>query len=112
MPRVRTLREGLPNDVRLQMAELGHNLKVARIRRRITQQVMAERLQVSPETLQRMEKGDPTVSIGAWATALWLFGKQGRLSLLLAPSADEQAQAMDLDDLPERVRTSDPGMKF
>ena len=36
----------------------------------------------------RMEKGDPTVSAGVYATALWLIGRQGALAQAADPKED------------------------
>ena len=40
---------------------LGNDIKVARIRRRITSELMAQRIGISRITLAAIEKGSPTV---------------------------------------------------
>jgi transcriptional regulator with XRE-family HTH domain len=113
MARTKTALNAIPADAGMQLQELGNNLRVARKRRGIPQSLMAERLMISTDTLQRMERGDPSVSIGTWASALWLMGAQHRLSALLAPAADAEGLARDLDDLPERIHEPPgPGMQF
>ncbi len=63
----------LPEE-RLMMETLGLRLKEARIRSRQTQDELGARIGVSRQTLARMEKGDPTVSIGNWITASSILG--------------------------------------
>lgn len=52
------------------LRELGENIKLARLRRRLTMKLVCERAFVSRTTLTKIEKGDPTVSIGAYAAVL------------------------------------------
>ena len=42
-------------------------------------------------TLQRLEAGDPTVSLGIVASALWLINRDGELGNLAAPEHDHVA---------------------
>jgi hypothetical protein len=44
----------------------------------------------------RMEAGEPGVSIGIYATALWLVGRSGALAVLAAPEADRGALELDV----------------
>jgi transcriptional regulator with XRE-family HTH domain len=75
---------------------LGENLAIARARRRESQRAWAKRLGVSVPTLIRMERGDPGVGAGIYATALWLMGTVGGLSELAAPTADRGALEGDV----------------
>lgn len=52
------------------LKELGENIKLARLRRRLTMKLVCERAFISRTTLSKIEKGDPTVSIGAYAATL------------------------------------------
>jgi transcriptional regulator with XRE-family HTH domain len=65
---------------------------------------MASRLFVSRDTLWRLERGDPTVSIGTVATAAFVLQMHQRLADLAAP--EEDALGLDLDEqrLPQRIR--------
>ena len=78
----------LPNTVQVQLRLLGENLSIARKRRREPMRVWAQRIGVSEPTLMRLEKGDPSVSMGAYATALWLMGRGQALGELAAPEHD------------------------
>jgi transcriptional regulator with XRE-family HTH domain len=70
------------------LRSLGENLAIARVRRRESQRVWAKRLGISVPTLIRMERGDPGVGAGIYATALWLIGRVDGLSAVAAPAAD------------------------
>ncbi len=80
--------DNLPNAVLVQLRMLGDHLAVARKRRREPVRLWAERIGVSAPTLLRMEKGDPSVSMGVYATALWLMGRSAALGELAAPEHD------------------------
>jgi hypothetical protein len=47
--------------------------------------VFAERIGVSVPTLRAMERGAPTVQLGAWVNALWALDRLPELAGLLAP---------------------------
>lgn len=55
-----------------------------------------QRLGVSVPTLIRMEHGEPGVSIGAYATALWLMGRVQALPEIAAPEQDRGALELDV----------------
>ena len=70
---------------------LGENLAIARGRRRESQRTWARRLGCSVPTLIRLERGDPGVGMGLYATALWLIGRVAALPELAAPGEDRGA---------------------
>ncbi|MBA4215202.1 MAG: DNA-binding protein [Polaromonas sp.] len=77
---------------------MGAHLAVARVRRKESLATRAKRIGVSVPTLSRMENGDPTVSLGAYAQALWLIGRDGEFARIAAPEFDAQALEMDVND--------------
>ena len=56
---------------------LGENIKLARKRRQLTQQLVSDRTGISRVTLRKIEKGEPTVSIGHYISVLGLAGDLG-----------------------------------
>ena len=80
--------DSMPSKVLSHLRLLGENLAIARRRRRETLRAWAQRIGVSEPTLMRMERGDPSVSMGVYATALWLMGRDQALSDLAAPEYD------------------------
>src|SRR5258708_14234146 len=86
----------LPPAAAQALRALGENLAIARVRRRESQRAWAKRLGVSVPTLIRMERGDPGVGVGIYATALWLIGTANALPDLAAPANDRGALESDV----------------
>ena len=99
-----TVLDVLPPGVRRSLTKFGSDLAVARRKRRLTSAMMAERVGVSKGTYHRLEKGDPTVSLGATAMALFVLGFGGALGELVDPRRDDQGLLLDVQRLPQRVR--------
>ena len=96
MPKTSQALLTIPPAAAQALRSLGENLAIARKRRRESQRDWAKRLGVSVPTLIRMERGDPGVGAGIYATALWLMGSVGGLADLAAPSADRGALEDDV----------------
>jgi transcriptional regulator with XRE-family HTH domain len=92
----------LPPEVRRALRHLGENLALSRKRRRETQQAWALRLGVSIPTLIRLEKGDPAVAMGTYATALWLMGRASALPDMADPALDRGALEMNIREAKKR----------
>ena len=92
----------LPPAASQALRALGENLALARVRRRESQRVWAKRLGISVPTLIRMERGDPGVGAGIYATALWLMGRVSGLPDLAAPAADRGALESDVRNAMKR----------
>jgi len=60
-----------------QLKDLGERLRLARLRRKLTTELFAERMGVSRETLRRLENGDPSIAMGTYARALRVLGLDG-----------------------------------
>jgi transcriptional regulator with XRE-family HTH domain len=63
----------LPKMKRI-LENLGENIKLARLRRRLSTQQVSERADISRPTLSAIEKGKPTVSIGLYVQVLFVLG--------------------------------------
>jgi DNA-binding XRE family transcriptional regulator len=96
MPKVPEALVALPPVASEALRKLGENLAIARVRRKESQRLWAKRLGVSVPTLIRMEQGEPSVSIGVYATALWLMGRVQSLSELADPKHDQGALELDV----------------
>lgn len=66
---------------------------------------MAERLQVSLKTLQRLEKGDPTVAVGTVASAMLVLSELERFTNLLDTAGDDVGLTLMDQNLPKRIRS-------
>ena len=96
MPRLPNALSTLPPAVTSALQALGENLAIARVRRKEPQRAWARRLGVSVPTLIRMERGDPGVSMGIYATGLWLVGRLPALQTAADPASDRGALELDV----------------
>lgn len=94
----------LPPKVRRSLAKLGGDLRDARRKRHFTLEMMIERVGVSKATYQRVEKGDPSVSMGVYAMALFVLGFPGALAEVADIRRDDTGLLLDTNRLPQRVR--------
>src|SRR5271157_3327151 len=94
----------LPIPVTRALRKLGHDIKDARRRRRIPLAIAAQRASISKPTLIRVERGDPRVSIGSYATVLFVMGMADRLSDLVDSKNDPVGLQLEEENLPKRIR--------
>ena len=71
MARTDRMTDGLPEAVAKGLRAMGHNIRSVRKEKRVTMDHLARRMFVSPPTVRKLERGDPTVSVGSLALALW-----------------------------------------
>ena len=86
----------LPAQAVSALSRLGENLALARLRRRESQRQWAQRIGISAPTLVRMERGDPGVGAGIYATALWMMGRVQALGEIANPEQDTGALEADV----------------
>ena len=84
--------------------KLGTDIRDARRRRRIPTAVMAERALISRMTLNKVEKGNPGVSLGIYATVLFVLGMTDRLAELADARHDAVGLSLEEERLPQRIR--------
>jgi hypothetical protein len=106
MPKPPEALSTLPPAAQDALRRLGENLAIARMRRKESQRLWAQRLGVSVPTLIRLEQGDPGVGIGIVATALWLIGRAAALPELADPEKDRGALELDVREAMQRRRAS------
>lgn len=61
---------------------MGENIKLARLRRKLSSEQVAERANISRKTLVEIEKGSPSVSIGSYLLVLQIFGLEKDFMLI------------------------------
>jgi DNA-binding XRE family transcriptional regulator len=93
-----------PVPVARALRKLGHDIRDARRRRRIPVAILAQRASISRTTLNKVEKGDPNVSLGLYATVLFVLGMVDRLADLADPRHDSVGLALEEENLPQRIR--------
>jgi DNA-binding XRE family transcriptional regulator len=94
----------LPMRLRASLAKFGRDLAVARRKRHVTVAMMAERTGLAKGTYLRMEKGDPSVALGAYAMALFVLGFGEIFGDLIAVRRDDAGLLLDEERLPKRIR--------
>ena len=99
----------VPIPVSRALRKLGHDIRDARRRRRIPVAILAERASVSRTTLNKVEKGEPGVSLGIYATVLFVLGMIDRLADIADPRHDSVGLELEEENLPERIRLPRPG---
>lgn len=103
-----TVNDTLPPKVKRALSKLGGDIALARKKRSLTTTMMAERLGVAKSTYFKIEKGDPSVAMGAYAMAFFVLGFDEALTEIVDPSRDDQGLLLDAERLPKRVRTPKP----
>ncbi len=94
----------LPLPVARTLKKFGADIRIARLKRGFTVEMMAQRIGIHRSTYSRMEKGDPMVGLGAYATALFVLGFGTPLGELIDQRMDDTGLLLDLEKLPKRVR--------
>ncbi len=94
----------LPLPVGRALSKLGKDIRQARIYRRIPTEVMAGRALINRMTLYKIERGDPTVSVGAYATVLFILGMIDRFAEIADSNYDEVGKSLYEERLPQRIR--------
>ena len=88
--------------IRRLLVELGENIRLARLRRGFSMELVAERAGMSRTTLRSIEKGEPAVTLGSYANVLHSLGLHDDLGLLARD--DELGRKLQDAKLPTRRR--------
>ncbi|WP_299672120.1 helix-turn-helix transcriptional regulator [uncultured Polaribacter sp.] len=78
------------------LKQMGENIKLARKRRKLTQEQVAERADIVRSTVYLIETGNPSVAIGAYFNVLRVLGLQDDF-LKLAADDEFGRKLQDLD---------------
>jgi len=102
-----------PLPVERALRRVGQNLALARRRRHLSQEALAERIGASVNTVRRMEDGHPGTALQHVARALQVFGELDQFENLMDTAQDSLGLALMDEKLPQRIRTprrnSEPG---
>ena len=72
-----------PQEQRL-LTDLGERLKLARLRRKLSNAVVAQRAGISRTSLYKVERGDPGATLGTYLRVLAVLGLDADLNALAA----------------------------
>ena len=96
--------EAPPAAVAEELERLGRSLRTARLRRKLPQAVLAERVGVSRFVVADIEKGKPTVGIAAHLGVLWALGLLPHMREVADPDRDEEGKALERARSPKVAR--------
>ena len=97
-------RDVLPARLKRALLKLGSDVALARRKRALTVEMMTERVGVAKATYLKVEKGDPTVSMGVYAMTLFVLGFADALANLVDAGRDDTGLLLDTNRVPKRVR--------
>src|SRR5215469_7022705 len=101
----------LPLPVKRALSKLGGDIRNARLRRRIPTTLMAQRVFITRTTLLKVERGDPGVSMGIYATVLFVLGLTDRVASLADVRTDDVGLQLEEERLPKRIRLPGSGRR-
>ena len=73
----------LPKNIKI-LQNLGEQIHLARLRRSLSSEQMAERTGISRKTIYNIEQGSPTVAIGSYLQVLFILGLEKDLGMVAA----------------------------
>ena len=88
--------------------QMGEQIRLARLRRHLSAELVAERAGISRMTLSNIEKGSPSVAIGSYAAVLHALNGMAKVLLLVARDDELGRKLQDLE-LPTRRRAPKKG---
>ncbi|MGN0377966.1 MAG: helix-turn-helix domain-containing protein [Butyrivibrio sp.] len=92
-------------ETRNYLEQMGLQIKYARLRRKISAELVAERAGISRATLCAVEKGSPSVAIGCYAAVLHALNYMDKDLVLIAKDDELGRKLQDLE-LPVRKRVT------
>ncbi|MBQ9762935.1 MAG: helix-turn-helix domain-containing protein [Phascolarctobacterium sp.] len=84
------------------LEQMGEQIKLARLRRKLPAELIAERAGISRATLWSIEKGAPTVAIGMYAAVLHALNNMDRDLLLIAKDDEFGRKLQDIELLSKK----------
>lgn len=99
-----TIAKRMPRKLTANLQLVGEQIRLARLRRNLTLEQVAERASCSLPTLNGVEKGKPTVSIGIFLRVLYALQLED--DILLLAKDDSLGRTLQDLGLPQRARAS------
>lgn len=95
MSKANKISKALPAAVEQILLQLGRNIRIARLRRKLRLQDLAERVGISRYLMSDLEKGKPTIAVAAYIGALWALGLADDIRTLADPDRDTEGKAFE-----------------
>lgn len=84
------------------LATMGEQIKLARLRRNLSTELVAERAGISRASLWKVENGDPSVAMGIYAAVLHALNNMDRDLLMVAKDDVLGRELQDINLLPQK----------
>lgn len=96
--------EPVPFEVVETLKVLGERIRIARLRRKMSQDELAEACQLNRRTLYRIEQGAAGIAIGNICTVLWVLGLLSNVDAVANPDTDEHGKILENASRAKRAR--------
>ena len=97
-----------PFEITESLRQLGDNIRVARVRRSLTQAELAQKCLVSRKTVAALEQGAQGTSVGTLFSVLWSLGLLNTAKRIADPTTDEHGMVLENASRKQRVRSPAP----
>jgi DNA-binding XRE family transcriptional regulator len=97
-----------PFEISESLRALGDNIRVARVRRSLTQAELAQKCLVSRQTIAALEQGAQGTSVGTLFSVLWSLGLLSTAKGIADPTTDEHGMVLENASRKQRVRNPAP----
>lgn len=85
-----------PDEIQSILKRLGRRIRAARIRRKWRQEDLADISNLSRSTIQSIERGETTCSIGSVFYVLWVMGLSNELEIIADAGLDRDGLSLSL----------------
>jgi len=106
MSRTNRLFAAPPHPVEKAIKTLGTNLRIARLRRKMTIADVAARIGTGPRAVMDAEKGKPSTGVAVYMALLWVYGLLAPVEDLAEPTKDKEGLARESARRRVRARKS------
>jgi len=93
--RISKISESPPAAVENILKELGGNIRIARLRRKLSMQELANRIGISRYVMADVENGKPNTAIAAYMGALWVLNLHKDMRKIADPDSDEEGKILE-----------------
>ena len=93
-----------PTEVEDAVRRLGRNIRIARLRRRLRIEDIADAIGASRFTVSGVEKGKISASMAAYAGSLWALGLLDQMERVADPDLDDTGKVLESARQPTRAR--------
>ena len=104
--------EQLPREVLKHLEDLGDRIRIARVRRRMSAEDVAQACGIGRRTLYRIEHGEPGIALGTFLAVLWKLALLNTTGGVANPDTDDHGKILEAATRPKRVRASAPDNDF